>query len=1601
MNNSENGAVLETVAELTQLALGTYAYNPARIEEDANGERRIHQGGYGDRQLFELVQNAADELRDLDRSGGRIHVILTEEALYCANEGTPMTPQGADTILRMGVSKKRGGQIGRFGVGVKSVLSVTRTPQFFSTTGSFGFDADWSAKQILDAVNESRRSKGEAPLESIGETPVLRMARPLESARQRADDSVLDSLLGWASTVVRLPLVRGAADRLSADIHYDGARHALNREFPHLFQLFSSHVGTVVLEDRSVMPKVRREISCTQRGDLRTIHQARSGAKSTAESYRVFSMPHGVSDESRRGAGELHDRVTIDISWAVPEYSKAREGSYLTVPAERGTFWSHFPTKYPMQLSGALNAAWKTNEDRQNLLGGSELNAELLEVAANLVVGSLEELSPPEDPAAYLPLLPGRARDSESPNWACKFLTEHIWKLAAKNPSLPDQRGVLQIPTSLRIHSEKLSTKALGLWREYEGRPTDWVHHSIEGPGFRRGKMVHILDAASHNDPASIPEWLEALVADGTVDASKAAIRVLAHLLANDLDGSKTSAEAADARRARIVLTDRGEFVAPTAGGVFRRSSEDGLRDDLVYVDQRVADDDELAPLLDRLGIREADTEGRFHSVLDQGFARYTEESWSRFWELLHVAGGASQARAIADRVSDISTTLHARTIAGKFQPLHACMLPGPVVPGDGSRDADLTIDMEFHANDRSILREFGVADRPITGIKPEADGWFESYRASMYEMYCASLPATTRPVMLHTMRLEGGVTAGPLHLFKHLSPEGRAAFLAAAPEEGFVENWTRQIGKASSNRAQVISPIRWLFHTQGWVNTSQGLVRVQDAVGPQLDAYSEVLPVAHISAGKAQRLRLPSRVEEVASDRWKALLDSVKSSTDDAFVGRSYALLIRVAIDLLLEEDSVRCRVGDSWDLLPDESIAVAVSRVEYDELIRENHPALLVDSPKDAEQVEVMINDWGMRRVSDVIEKRIRSVASGEATALAAVYPALRQRLGSRVSGLMMQRCVELEEVVRTPNGTRLSVLPSALDESTVFVPDNASAEEALVLADQEFGFGLGPTGCRQVIEAHRRQLEDQAVRERISLVRTAKSIPDKLAAMLDETQLRQGLPAGLVESDVHENGIAPGSARLAELAYNAHDDGVLKAYAKEISSRIPGTPHRFDGGSSALKFVTDLGFPDSFAGARLPSLPEREIAHGPTNFPVLHPYQEEIATRFVDLLCKLTPQRAMLSLPTGAGKTRVAAEGVIRWIRKSGLPAGPVLWIAQTGELCEQAVQSWKFVWEKVGADYPLMIDRLWSGNSATPVTGRPHLVVATDAKLRERLGTDEYGWLRSPSLVIVDEAHEAISPEYTKILELLGLTHWMTSRHLVGLTATPFRNNADTTRRLVQRFGNSRLDEGVFEGEPIASLQKLQILSSVEHRELPGAEIALYKEELAEIEKLKNFLPKSAERRLAEDEGRNKILIDEIVSLPNDWPVLVFATSVDHAKLLAAKLSDRGIRSVAIDSATPIADRRRWIEGFRKREIRVITNYGVLSQGFDAPATRAVFIARPVYSANAYQQMVGRGLRGPKNGGKDTCLILDVRDNITNYDNNLAFTEFEHLWEKEAR
>ena len=394
-------------------------------------------------------------------------------------------------------------------------------------------------------------------------------------------------------------------------------------------------------------------------------------------------------------------------------------------------------------------------------------------------------------------------------------------------------------------------------------------------------------------------------------------------------------------------------------------------------------------------------------------------------------------------------------------------------------------------------------------------------------------------------------------------------------------------------------------------------------------------------------------------------------------------------------------------------------------------------------------------------------------------------------------------------------------------------------------------------------------------------------------------------------------------------------------------------------------------------------------------------------------------MISLPTGAGKTRVAVQAIVEAIRDDGFDGG-VLWVADRDELCEQAVQAWRQIWLSVGEEgRRLRISRMWGGQPRPPLMSGLHVIVATIQTLQRKLASplDEYGFLADFDLVVFDEAHRSVSPSYTSVMEEIGLTRWQRQGEpsLLGLTATPYRGHDEAeTKRLVHRYGSNRLDGGVFASDlpekVVGELQQDGVLAYAKHQLIEGGGYSLNEHELATVEAMPHvpWLPQSVENRIAQDAERTKRVVEAAHKAsvrpgsPNR-PTLVFATSVEHAKTVAAllnlSLGDVTARAVSGDTERPV--RRDIVEQFRRGRIDILVNYGVFREGFDAPKTRAIIVARPVYSPNVYFQMIGRGLRGPRNGGSHECLIVNIRDNIANFQRKLAFSGLHWLWDSDGK
>jgi DNA repair protein RadD len=116
-------------------------------------------------------------------------------------------------------------------------------------------------------------------------------------------------------------------------------------------------------------------------------------------------------------------------------------------------------------------------------------------------------------------------------------------------------------------------------------------------------------------------------------------------------------------------------------------------------------------------------------------------------------------------------------------------------------------------------------------------------------------------------------------------------------------------------------------------------------------------------------------------------------------------------------------------------------------------------------------------------------------------------------------------------------------------------------------------------------------------------------------------------------------------------------------------------------------------------------------------------------------------------------------------------------------------------------------------------------------------------------------------------------------------------------------------------------------------------------------------------------------------------------------MTARLRIEGIKADCIHGLTPTPVRKRLIHQFKtnhKNGPRVICNVEVLTTGFDAPNITHIIVARPTISRVLYEQIVGRGLRGTKFGGTDSCTIIDCIDKEKSGRIKFGYEYFREEW-----
>ena len=283
-------------------------------------------------------------------------------------------------------------------------------------------------------------------------------------------------------------------------------------------------------------------------------------------------------------------------------------------------------------------------------------------------------------------------------------------------------------------------------------------------------------------------------------------------------------------------------------------------------------------------------------------------------------------------------------------------------------------------------------------------------------------------------------------------------------------------------------------------------------------------------------------------------------------------------------------------------------------------------------------------------------------------------------------------------------------------------------------------------------------------------------------------------------------------------------------------------------------------------------------------------------------------LLVLPTGAGKTYTA----VSMGRASFERDNRVLWIVHRQELIRQAADALR------SCDVPCGIIAPWSARSWEPVQ------VASIQTLLAR------GERPDANLLIVDEAHHVVSPEYFKLRSDYA------SAYVIGLTATPCRM------------------DGVGLGMAFDAL-----VPGPQPRELIAA---------GHLVPATVIAPQHATDHAADHP------VDAYRKFLSGRRTIVFCASVESARTLASEFTLAGIPAACVDGEMDDDLRAREIERFKRGDLAVLTNMHVLTEGFDCRETSGIILARKVGSEPSLIQMTGRGMRCAP--GKSDLIVVDL-------------------------
>ena len=648
---------------IREAVLESWESSATRFREDANAEEDLVLGGYRDRLIVELIQNALDAAAP---NPGHVRIVLNDEALIVANAGRPLTHDGVQALSSLRASSKRDddSSIGKFGVGFAAVLAITDAPLIVSSSGCVGFSLGRTRSLVGSIAGlGSELSRRE------GRVPVLRL--PFVPVEVPEDTEVLVSA-GWAS-VIRLPFRDATARELSLKLLEE-----LDPALP------------VVLDGFGKL-----EIAILGR-DERVIERTVVGSDGLLTDVEVDGVRWRIARASGQLDARLRDERSIEDRgsrwWASAAVSIDDAGAPTELPRGlRQVMRAPQETQEELTVPMVLSASYPLDADRRRIRSGEIADVVTGGLAAAAVT-LMEHVAPGR---AMLNLvargLPRGALDSS--------LRDAIERLLPTSSVLPEGARIV-----LDLGHGTLPVAALVAEVTDEFLPGDWPASdpAYDALGVRRLDTRGFVEWLIENGPRPPAPWWARLVA------------------------ALIEAPDRDALSALPVPLADGGFAIGTRGVLQPESGLDvrGLVD--AGVDLRILHPDAADPAWSRIGIELATAstllldERMRQAIADEAAALRDEESepdGSLGAAVLDLVAGSGVTFAEAPWLQDVVLP----SSDGSMWPAVDLLLPGSALLEVVEDPIVVATELVDRAG-RNALQALGIADRFVVEAHEEGD---------------------------------------------------------------------------------------------------------------------------------------------------------------------------------------------------------------------------------------------------------------------------------------------------------------------------------------------------------------------------------------------------------------------------------------------------------------------------------------------------------------------------------------------------------------------------------------------------------------------------------------------------------------------------------------------------------------------------------------------------------------------------------------------------------------------------------------------------------------------------------------------------------------